>query len=403
MDPVKVQAIVDWPTPQNVSDVRKFRGFANFYRRFIKDFGKICKPLDRLTGKADWKWEQEEQEAFNTLRNAFASSPILTMWDYDRPTRMETDASGFATGGVLEQKQDDGLWHPIAFLSEGMTETERNYEIYDRELMAIIRALDAWRHYLEGLPSKLTIHLDHKNLEYWRTAKNLTRRQARWSLFLSRFDFEIVPKPGTSMGRSDGLSRQGRHAVDDKDDNLDQVVLSPDVFRLAASRRGQASVVADENLLRRIRITNEKETEVAKALTKVQDLGPRLLKKGLEEWNTENGLLLFRGKVYVPKDNDLRKELVRLHHDLPAAGHPGRAKTLELLSRNYWWPSMTKFVNEYVDTCDICQRNKVFPAPPRGPLQPLDPPNVPWESVTTDFIVKLPESEGFDSIMVTVD
>lgn len=227
------------------------------------------------------------------------------MWNYDHPTRMETDAFRFTMGTVLEQKQVDGLWHLIAFLSEGMMETERNYEIYDHELMAIIHALNAWRHYLEGLPSKLTIHSDHKNLKYWKTVKNLTCRQAQWSLFLSWFDFEIIPKPGTSMGRLDGLSQQGQHAVKDKDNNLDQVVLWPEIFRLAASYQGQGSVVADEALLCQIRVMSEKETEVTEALAKVQDLGPWLLKKGLKEWNTENRLLLFCGKVYIPKDNKL--------------------------------------------------------------------------------------------------
>lgn len=403
MDPIKVKAVADWPTPQNASDIRRFRGFANFYRRFIKDFGKICKPLDRLTGKVPWEWGNPEQEAFDELRRQFTAAPVLAMWDFDRPTRVETDASGFAVGGVLEQQAEDGTWHPVAYRSEAMTETERNYEIYDRELMAIVRAFEDWRHYLEGLPGKFVVFSDHKNLEYWKTARNLTRRQARWSLFLSRFHFEIIPKPGKTMGKSDTLSRQGQHEVKDEEDNLSQVVLNPEMFRAAASQRGQASVVPDQKLLQRIRECSEKDVEVAEALAKVQNLGPRLLKRGLEEWNTENGLLLFRGKVYVPKDLELRKELVRLHHDIPAVGHPGRYKTLELLSRNYWWPSMSKFVHEYVDTCDICQRTKIFPAPLHAPLKPLDPPNAPWESVTTDFIVKLPESEGFDSITVVVD
>ena len=124
MDPVKVKALSEWPTPQNPSDVRRFRGFANFYRRFIKDFGKICKPLDALTGKAPWKWGPEEQAAFDELKGKFASSPVIAMWDFDLPTRVETDASGFATGGILEQKHEDGLWHPVAYLSEGMTEME---------------------------------------------------------------------------------------------------------------------------------------------------------------------------------------------------------------------------------------------------------------------------------------
>lgn len=150
-------------------------------------------------------------------------------------------------------------------------------------------------------------------------------------------------------------------------------------------------------------VQSEKNAKVTETLAKVQKLGPCLLKKGTEEWNTENGLLLFRGKFYVPNNSLLRKELVRWHHGVPVAGHPGRAKTLELLSCNYWWPGMTKFVNEYVDTCDVCQCTKVFPQKPQGPLHPLDPPGSPWESVSTDFIVKLPICEGFDSIMVVVD
>lgn len=174
MDLVKVKGIQEWPTPKNASGVRQFRGFANFYQRFIQDFGKICKPLDRLTGKAPWKWEEEEQGAFDELKRRFAEAPVLAMWTPDRPTRVEVDASGYAVGGVLSQLQDDDKWHPIAYLSEGMTEAERNYEIYDKELLAIVRGLEAWRQYLEGLPERFEILSDHKNLEYWKTARQLT-------------------------------------------------------------------------------------------------------------------------------------------------------------------------------------------------------------------------------------
>ena len=152
MDPVKVKGIADWPTPRNASDVRKFREFANFYRRFIKDFGRICKPLDRLTGNVPWQWGPEEQAAFDTLKERFTQNPVLCLYDPNRDTRIEVDASGYATGGVLAQLQDDGKWHPITYHSESMLNAERNYEIYDKEMLAIIRALTTWRHYLEGLP-----------------------------------------------------------------------------------------------------------------------------------------------------------------------------------------------------------------------------------------------------------
>ena len=146
MDPVKVEAILQWPTPTNASEVRKFRGFANFYRRFIEVFSKIAKPLDRLTGNEPWKWGSEQQSAFEELKTRFSTYPVLRTYDPERETQVEVDASGYATGGVLSQKQDDGKWHPIAFLSQSMTEAERNYEIYDKELLAIVRALETWRH-----------------------------------------------------------------------------------------------------------------------------------------------------------------------------------------------------------------------------------------------------------------
>lgn len=142
-----------------------------------------------------------------------------------------------------------------------MNETERNYDIYDKELMAVIRALEAWHHYLEGLSNKFQILTDHKNLEYWRTAQNLTRRQARWSLFLSRFNFEMIHKPGKDHGAPDALSQNPDHHKSDEEDNLGQVMLKPEHFRISASQRGHAAVVADKGLLRRIRECSGKDKE----------------------------------------------------------------------------------------------------------------------------------------------
>jgi hypothetical protein len=154
MDPAKVQAVTDWPAPQNLKDVRGFLGFANFYCRFIEGFARIARPLNDLTKKdAPWSWGPSQQEAFSELKAQFTSSPVLVMWQPDLETRMEVDASAFATGGVLSQKQmSDGLHHPIAFCLESLSKPERNYEIYDCKLLAIMQGLEDWRHYLIGLP-----------------------------------------------------------------------------------------------------------------------------------------------------------------------------------------------------------------------------------------------------------
>jgi hypothetical protein len=134
MDLGKVKAVKEWPVPKNLCEVRGFLGFSNFYRRFIEGFSKTARPLNDLTKKdTPWRWKEEQQKAFEDLRDAFISAPILTLWDPNRPTRIKVDASGYATGGVLLQKLEDGLWHPVAFRSASMQPAARNYEIYDRD------------------------------------------------------------------------------------------------------------------------------------------------------------------------------------------------------------------------------------------------------------------------------
>jgi hypothetical protein len=151
MDQHKVEAIQEWPVPRNVKDIQTFLGFANFYRRFIKDFAKISQPITNLLRKeTPWNWDSACQDAFDTLKRYFTSAPVLSHHDPDKPSQLETDASGYAYGAVLSQKGNDGRYHPNAFMSKSMTPAERKYDIYDKEMLAIIKALQYWRHYLEG-------------------------------------------------------------------------------------------------------------------------------------------------------------------------------------------------------------------------------------------------------------
>jgi hypothetical protein len=169
------------------------------------------------------------------LKNTFSHKPILAMWEPHRPTCIEVDASGFATGGVLLQQLDDDLWHPVAYRSQSMIEAEQNYKIHDQEILAIIRALEDWRHYLEGLPQLFNILSDHQNLQYWQTAQDLSRRQARWSLYLSRFDFRLIHKPGVTNTQADPLFCIPTHSITDTEDNHDHLVLKPEHFASAAT------------------------------------------------------------------------------------------------------------------------------------------------------------------------
>jgi len=180
MEKEKVNGVLSWPKPKNVKDVRKFLGLANYYRRFIKDFAQVARPMNMLTRKdVKWQWGEEQQKAFDELKRIFTTKPVLAALDLDKEFRVEADTSNYATGGVLSMKGPNELWRPVAFISKSLSDTERNYEIYDKEMLVVVRCLEAWRHFLEETMTRFEIWTDHKNLEYFMKAQKLNRRQAR--------------------------------------------------------------------------------------------------------------------------------------------------------------------------------------------------------------------------------
>jgi hypothetical protein len=205
----KVQTIQDWPEPKKVKDIQSFLGFANFYRRFIYNYSDIVVPLTRLTRK-DTKWAFTDtcRESFQALKLAFTTAPILTHWIPDRQIIVETDASDYALAAILSIVTDDGEIHPLAFHSRTFSSAESNYDTHDKELLAIFEAFRIWRHYLEGAPLAIDVVTDHKNLEYFCTTKVLTRRQARWSEYLSQFNLIICFRPGRLGTKPDSLTRR---------------------------------------------------------------------------------------------------------------------------------------------------------------------------------------------------
>ena len=178
MEDKKVTEVQGWKPPCNVRGVREFLGFINFYRRFIKDFAKIARPLHNLTKKdQSWAWTTKEEMAFTTLKKLVTSEPVLRHADQTKEFRMETDASNYAYGAVLSQKQETGKRHPVVYMSKSMTPAERNYDIGDKETLAIVKPLQHWRHWLEGTRLPIEIITDHKNLENFSNPWILNQRQ----------------------------------------------------------------------------------------------------------------------------------------------------------------------------------------------------------------------------------
>jgi hypothetical protein len=248
MDPAKIQTVLDWRLPTTLKELQAFLGFANFYRRFIVAFSYIVRPLTDLTrGKnGDIRVNfpiapgSAAHEAFERLKKAFTIAPVLAHFDPSLETWLETDASDTVTAAVLSQVQTDGVLKPVAFISKKMSPAECNYAIYDKELMAIVRAFEEWRPELAGTTDPIKVISDHATLQTFMVNKNLNRRQARWAEFLSEFNFKITYRPGRLGTKPDALTRRPGDAPSTDDDprimHQVQTILGPDRLDDAVKR-----------------------------------------------------------------------------------------------------------------------------------------------------------------------
>ena len=208
MDPAKAELITSWASPKSVHDILVFLGFANFYRRFIKNFSKVVSPITRLLKKdVPFNWDPAAQSAFEDLKKAFSSDPVLVHYDPQKPCFLDPDASKWALGMVISQPDSHGVLHPVAFYSRSLTAPERNYHIHDTELLAVIEGLEHWRHFFAFSDFPAVILTDHKNLEYFSQKRSLSDHQIRYAERLSKFNVKLCFRPGAQNGAADALSR----------------------------------------------------------------------------------------------------------------------------------------------------------------------------------------------------
>jgi hypothetical protein len=220
------------------------------------------------------------------LKQRFCEEPILKVYDPELPTCVEVDASGFTTGSILSQKGEDNLWHPVAYCSDSMSKEEHNYEIYDREMLGLIRALEDWCNFLEGIDFEVIT--DHKNMEWWSTMRDLNRCQAHWSLYLSRFNFKVTYKKGDSM-QADTLSHFSKDHISDREDNRQIQVLRPKHFCIAAVMH--YTPITDV-LTEHIKKASKREVEVIEGLKSIDKTAPKALTDGTAWWEEEDGFII---------------------------------------------------------------------------------------------------------------
>ena len=392
MDPAKVKGMADWSAPQNITDICSFLGFTGFYCYFIPNYSLIARPMIQLTWKnVPFNWDHSCTHAFEHLKSLMCAIPILRQPDYMKVFFLTTDTSAYSMGTILLQEGELNLRTqkpmlcPVAYYSNTFTPTKRNYNIYEREFLGVLKALKHFRPHVAAMEIPVTILTDHANLTHWKATRKVNRQVARWFAEIQDYNLTIKHIPGKIHTAPDMLLRPP--GVDQgKQDNTNIILLPPSMFI--------ATITTQDNMLK----------------TKVKEVQQK--QKGeMELWcNTQGVCKLPEGyakewRLAVPSRLVLRWELMAQFHNSPTAGHPGRDNTLTLVSQHYWWPGMNTWVEWYIAGCAHCQQSKIHTTKKKTPLYsiPGDPSMCPFNVIALDLITQLPKANGHDTILTMVD
>ena len=458
INPEKTEAITKMVRPHNKKTLKSALGMFSFYRKFIKGYADIARPLTQLlTKEARFKWGLEQQQAFDSLKGKMTSPPILKYPDLTKPFILVTDASSYCIGATLAQIGDDNQQHPIAYASNVLSKSQQNWSSFQREFYALKYYCIKFRTYL--LQGKFKVYTDHQALVKWQTFKDIEKPKLwRWVTSLSQFDMEVIYVPGCK-NVSDGTSRLPREndqRLSDLPENFNrselpdnnQITVSANATEQVSGNRpiNQEAEEAEEGPNVNIQrpqviippqfdvdgniaklsetLKDEQLSDSTISLVKswvnnkerpnikeVHTLSPELKTyySSFNRLSVKDGIL-YRSweKCNHEKPTDLicvppsiRPEIIRLCHDVPTAAHYGKQKTLERVQSRFYWPKMELDTNLYVDSCVKCIK-KSQKRKPRSPLHPFNG-TFPNDLVQMDILENLPVSNGYKSILVLID
>lgn len=368
----KVKALAESPVPKNVKQIRQFLGLAGYFRKYIAGFSSKIACIAHLTKKnVPFIWGSEQEAARQEIIAHLTSEPVLAIYDPRLPIEVHTDASSVGYGAVLLQTHESGHKRVVGYFSKLTQGAESKYHSYELETLAVVKALQHFRHYLVG--SRFTVVTDCNALKLTQKKKDLMPRVARWWMYLQDFDFSLEYRKGTSMSHADYLSRNPVNVVR---------VEKPQSW-------AQIAQAADEETQTLMQKLNEGHLDSNQYVKKNDLLYYRYRPIG-----EEPRLLCF-----IPKGH--RLSLLRVFHD--EHGHVGAEKTCDLILKHFWFPGIRPFVQKYVSHCIVCLAHKKSPRSIHQPIHSYEKPDCPFETIHLDALGPLPDSNGHRFVLIIVD
>lgn len=368
-DPRKTQVMQAWPRPTTPTELRGFLGLTGYYRKFVRKYGLLAKPLTNLLKKkqVNFIWSAEAETAFLALKEAMTSTPVLQLPNFQKQFIVETDACDTGIGAVLMQDS-----HPIAFLSKALSPTHQQLSIYEKEFLALIMAVERWRPYLQR--GEFIIRTDHYSLSYLDDQVLQSPLQRKAMAKLMGLQFKICYKKGVENTAADSLSRVGH--------------------LLAVQACSEVRPAWVQEILN----SYATDPEAQAKLTALAVLSP-----DPEGFALCHGLIRYRGRVWIGANSALQTKLIHAFHSSAVGGHSGTQATYHRIKRLFAWTGLKRAVTEFVQQCLVCQQAKHSNSHPAGLLQPLPTPEGAWRDITMDFVEGLPLSDGANVILVIVD
>jgi hypothetical protein len=407
----KIKAIVEWRQFTHLKKIQTFLKFVNFYKRFIKNFFKIVKSLVKLIRKNQlFSWSKNCQRAFEKLKKRVIEAFVLSFFSFELKTFLESDSFDYVSIEVLSQKKSDDLIRSVTYFSKTLFFAECNYEIYDKELLTIIRCFEQWRAELQSMKTFTNVLIDHKSLKYFMITKKLNRRQIRWAKFLAEFDFKIAYQSEKKNDKAHSLIKRFEDRSNENDDSDDrnkhmhQTILSAKkvdsriVQELNDTKKNSELILFD-----RVKTVNQENRiciKIKKVLQKNKKSYDEML---LKRFKSIENTLFFKKKLWVLESDQLKLDIIREIHDQSVSEHSDVRRICKYFQKWYYWSQTKQSIKRYIRNCHICKRFKATRDKYFDLLNLLSISDRSWMNIIMNFVIELSENKEFNAILMMIN